>query len=110
MKEASLKEREQYLLVDIRRKDETATGILPGAKCVIWKDENGQNPHFLEEIKALEKEAKEQGKPLALICHAGGRSSAACDFLETQGIEAFSMTGGMSRALIMGIKLQDPAV
>lgn len=40
--------------------------------------------------------------PIYLICHVGGRSMRACEFLDGQGIDAVNVAGGMKAWLESG--------
>ncbi|HQU08427.1 MAG: hypothetical protein B7X06_00195 [Verrucomicrobia bacterium 21-51-4] len=36
-----------------------------------------------------------KGAPLLLLCHHGGRSARACEFLRSHGYQAINLTGGI---------------
>lgn len=71
--------------LDVRSPKEWKNGHVPGAKHIPIDD--------------LEKRVSEIGpkdKKYIVYCHAGGRSTAACEFLNSQGYSLlFNMTGGM---------------
>lgn len=74
-----------YIWLDVRSPREFRSGRIPGAKHIPIDD--------------LEQRAAEVGpkdKKYVVYCHAGGRSTAACEFLNSQGYSyLFNMTGGM---------------
>lgn len=74
---------EEIQLIDVREDEEVAYGMVPGAKHIPL----GQLPERLGELEA--------GAAVHIICKAGGRSAIACGFLESNGIEAINIEGGM---------------
>ncbi|VVB58163.1 Thiosulfate sulfurtransferase GlpE [Candidatus Anstonella stagnisolia] len=78
-----LKRKHEFLLVDVRTQDEWEEG---------HEEEAVHIP--LDELEARMGELPK--KPLAIICHSGGRSAAACGFLSSAGLDACNVTGGMS--------------
>jgi rhodanese-related sulfurtransferase len=70
------------VLVDVREPDETATGVIAGARLIPL----GQLASRLDEL--------EPGEVL-LICKGGGRSARACHLLQAAGRDAVSVAGGM---------------
>lgn len=71
--------------LDVRSPKEWGNGRVPGAKHI--------------PIDQLEKRVNEVGptdKKYIVYCHAGGRSTTACEFLHKRGYSSlFNMTGGM---------------
>ncbi|MEL6428429.1 MAG: rhodanese-like domain-containing protein [Planctomycetota bacterium] len=73
-------------LVDVRTPDETAAGIIPGAKLIP-----------MDEIEARRAELPSDGTPIVVYCAAGGRSAAVCDFLAQNGVDGLhNLLGGFS--------------
>lgn len=70
-------------LIDVREDEEVAAGMVPSAKHIVL----GTLPERVAEIDATQ--------PVLIICRSGRRSEMACDFLESQGIEAINVEGGM---------------
>jgi len=70
-------------LIDVRNTDEVATGKIAQAVNIPL--------HLLEaKMPDLNKQT-----PYAIICHAGGRSAQATQFLESYGFDVTNVTGGM---------------
>ncbi|MEY4605755.1 MAG: rhodanese-like domain-containing protein [Ilumatobacteraceae bacterium] len=69
-------------VVDVREADEYTGGHVPGAVHV--------------PLSTVAERAAEIGAmgTVYLICHSGGRSAHACDFLSRQGIDAVNVVGG----------------
>lgn len=73
------------LLIDVRKDEEVARGIIPGAVHI---------PLHLIPLKADELRSGEQ--PLVFYCHAGMRSAQACAFMVNQGRDQlFNLQGGV---------------
>lgn len=90
MKEITAKELEQKLaagekinIIDVREDEEVEAGKIPEAKHIRL----GEVP---ERIDELDKE-----QHYYIICHSGGRSGRACDFLEKKGYNVTNIKGGM---------------
>jgi rhodanese-related sulfurtransferase len=81
-----------YVLLDVRRPDEVAQGVIPGAKHIV-----------LDELPA-KADMLLKDKPLVVYCAKGGRAAQACAFLAAKifkelynlegGIEAWQNEGG----------------
>jgi rhodanese-related sulfurtransferase len=69
-------------IVDVREADEYMGGHVPGAVHVPLSTVADR----VAEIGAM--------GTVYLICHSGGRSAHACDFLSRQGIDAVNVVGG----------------
>ena len=80
MKELS----EGVILVDVREQDEWDAGHAPGAT-------------FLP-LSALQERVSElpRDSRLLIVCHSGGRSLRAVNFLRSEGLDAVNVEGGMS--------------
>lgn len=79
----------EVVLVDIRTPEEwAATGVPDVAETL---DLRGAG--FVEGLRALI--AANPGKPLAMICATGGRSTFATEALEKQGLPVLNVTEGM---------------
>ncbi|MCU9614999.1 rhodanese-like domain-containing protein [Caldibacillus lycopersici] len=78
-----LKDGEKVTIIDVREESEVATGKIPGAKHIPSAD----IPYSLDKL--------DKNEHYYIVCHAGGRSSAACEFLINQGYDVTNMTGGM---------------
>jgi rhodanese-related sulfurtransferase len=73
---------EGVVVIDVRMPDEYEQGHVPGAILIPL-------PELPERLGELPDE--ETGY---VICHLGGRSMKACDFLETQGYAMVNVAGG----------------
>ncbi|MFR9797702.1 rhodanese-like domain-containing protein [Streptomyces sp. MS06] len=70
------------LVVDVREADEYAAGHVPGARPMALRTvptRSGELPH---------------GRPVFVICASGNRSRAAADWLNSRGLDAYSVIGG----------------
>lgn len=74
---------EQVQLIDVREDDEVAAGMVPGAKHIAL----GTLPDRLSEV--------DSSQAVHVICRSGKRSAKACEILESGGIEAINVDGGM---------------
>lgn len=74
---------EQLYLIDVREADEVAHGKIPGAVHIPL----GEIQMRLGEL--------EKDKEYILICHSGGRSAFAGNYLTFQGFNVINMEGGM---------------
>ncbi|MCT2536756.1 rhodanese-like domain-containing protein [Aquibacillus koreensis] len=90
MKELSAKEVQQLVeenkprnIIDVRKDEEVATGVIPGAKHIAL----GSLPNRLDEL--------DKSQEYIMVCRSGGRSGNACQFLIEQGYKVINMTGGM---------------
>lgn len=81
-------------LVDVREPDEFASGHVPGARLVPLS----QIPAELDSLPADE--------PIYLICHSGGRSAQAGQFLAQQGLDARNVDGGTSAWISAGYPVE----
>lgn len=71
-------------VVDVRETDEFTAGHIPGAV-------NLPLSELQQSAAQLQK-----GVDYYIICHSGGRSSMACQFLSAQGLTVTNVMGGMS--------------
>jgi len=90
MKEMTAKEIEILInqgkklnIIDVREDDEVEKGKIPGAIHI---------PLGSVEIRMNELDKSEE---YIIVCHAGGRSARATEFLENQGYQVINMQGGM---------------
>ncbi|PEJ58998.1 rhodanese [Bacillus sp. AFS002410] len=81
--ESLLKEEKDINIIDVREVDEVANGMIPGATHI---------PLGLIEFRMSELDKNNE---YIVVCHAGGRSSRAVQFLESHGFNVANMTGGM---------------
>ncbi|MBI5365298.1 MAG: rhodanese-like domain-containing protein [Planctomycetes bacterium] len=71
--------------LDVRTPQETASGILSGALCIP-----------VDELERRMSELPRDGRPLLVYCASGGRSAAACEFLDGAGFEGLhNLEGGI---------------
>lgn len=75
---------EEIIVIDVREKNEVATGRIPGAK------------HIPLGHLALRKGELEKKQSYIIMCQSGNRSKAACGILEALGYKVEDMTGGMN--------------
>ena len=73
------------LLVDVREPVEASIAQIAGSQLIPM----GSLPQRLQEIPTE--------RPVALYCHHGMRSQYAAEWLERQGYETLSLTGGIDR-------------
>lgn len=75
--------RASLAILDVRESDEFAAGHIPEAKNL--------------PLSELAEGYQELGKSTAyyVICHSGGRSARACEFLSAQGFDVTNILGGM---------------
>lgn len=74
----------RWTLLDVREKWEVDTASIPG---VVWIP-MAEIPGRFEEI--------DRKQPLAVICHAGGRSRRVAEFLASQGFtQVVNVAGGI---------------
>ena len=75
---------EDFLLLDVREPDEIATAAIPWATTIPM----GAIPQRLAELPA--------DKPIAVLCHGGGRSARVTAFLNENGFpQAVNVAGGI---------------
>lgn len=71
-------------IIDVREDEEVAQGKIPGAKHIPLGD-------IPNELAKMDKQ-----QHYYVVCHSGGRSTAACEYMISQGYDVTNMTGGMS--------------
>ncbi|MDT0156267.1 rhodanese-like domain-containing protein [Microbacterium sp. ARD32] len=86
---AQLAAREGVPLIDVRERDEYASGHVPGAVNVPLSE-------LVDRLDELPTEAFD------VICQAGGRSARAVKALESQGYDATNVEGGTGEWIAQG--------
>ncbi|HHY73540.1 MAG TPA: rhodanese-like domain-containing protein [Bacillus bacterium] len=81
--ESLLNEGKKIDIIDVREAGEVAVGKIKGAVHI---------PLGLIEFRMHELN---KDKEYVIVCHSGGRSAAATQFLEFHGFKAANMRGGM---------------
>ena len=81
--EAKIAAGEPVNLIDVREVDEVRSGKIPTAVNI---------PLGLLEFRMNELD---KSKEYIVVCHAGGRSARAVQFLESEGYNVTNMNGGM---------------
>lgn len=80
-----IRSNKQLQIIDVRQPGEYMSGHIPGAQLIP-----------LNELPARFKEI-DPNKESVIVCHSGGRSSMACEFLQGQGYgKIHNLLGGMS--------------
>ncbi len=75
---------EEAFVLDVRRPDETAAGIVAGAVLIP-----------MDEIEERRSEIPTDGRMVLVYCAAGGRSAAVCDHLANAGYDGLhNLLGG----------------
>jgi rhodanese-related sulfurtransferase len=75
---------EDFVLLDVREPDELATASIPWATTIPM----GEVPERLGELP--------RDKPIAVLCHGGGRSARVTAFLNANGFpNAVNVAGGI---------------
>lgn len=75
--------RAEYLILDVREPEEIERASLPGTLNIPMNEV----PARLDEIP--------RDRPIAVLCHHGARSAQIALFLESEGIPAFNVAGGI---------------
>lgn len=70
-------------IVDVRTDEETAMGTIPGAK-TIPMDQIEDNLNYFDKDQTY-----------YIVCKVGGRSEKVVQYLQSQGIHAVNVEGGM---------------
>ncbi len=70
-------------IVDVRTDEETAMGTIPGAK-TIPMDQIEDNLNYFDKDQTY-----------YIVCKVGGRSAKVVQYLQSQGIHAVNVEGGM---------------
>lgn len=74
---------EEPVMIDVREPDEYAGGHIPGSRLIPL----GTLPERMNEIPS--------DREVVMICRSGGRSTAACQHLQSAGYQVKNLTGGM---------------
>ncbi len=83
--EESISKDKQAVIIDVRTPQEEVEGKIENAICL-----NIMNPSFIEKVKSLDKT-----KHYYVYCRSGGRSATACEFMESLGLTATNLAGGI---------------
>jgi rhodanese-related sulfurtransferase len=76
---------EDFMLLDVRNPDEIETASIPWATVIAM----GEIPQRLAELP--------KDKPIAVMCHAGGRSARVTSYLNENGYpDAVNVAGGIT--------------
>lgn len=82
-----LSEKGDHIIVDVRRPDECASGIIPGAVMIDIMNRE----LFMQELMKLDK-----SKSYLVYCRSGNRSGQACQVMESLGfVDTYNLVGGM---------------
>ena len=73
------------VIIDVRNPSEEEEGLIEGSINI-----NIMDPSFPEKIKSLDPD-----KNYYVYCRSGGRSSSACGFMESNGLNATNLNGGI---------------
>lgn len=83
----ALSQKEDYIILDVRRPDECATGIIENATMIDFMD----NEKFVTECQKLDPT-----KHYLIYCRSGNRSGKACMQLDGLGFQnTYNLMGGM---------------
>lgn len=81
-----ISQQDDVLVLDVRTPQEHASGVIPGALRIP-----------LGELEERHGEIPKDARKKLVVCEAGGRSAAACEFLSSEGFdELYNLAGGMS--------------
>jgi rhodanese-related sulfurtransferase len=93
---AELAARENTPLIDVRERDEFATGHVPGAVNIPMSEIGNR----LEELPS---------EAFDVICQAGGRSARVAQALEAQGYDPTNVEGGTGEWIAAGHRVEVPS-
>lgn len=93
---AELVSRENTPLIDVRERDEFASGHVPGAVNIPMSEIGGR----LDELPA---------ESFDVICQAGGRSARVAQALEAQGYDPTNVEGGTGEWIAAGHPVEVPS-
>lgn len=79
-----LEKRNELAIIDVREEDEYVSGHIKGSKSLPLSS-------FQETAKSLDK-----AQDYYIICHSGGRSQMASEYLGSLGYNVTNVLGGMS--------------
>lgn len=83
--EESISKDKQAVIIDVRTPEEEVEGKIENAIYL-----NIMNPSFIEKVKNLDKT-----KHYYVYCRSGARSATACEFMESLGLTATNLAGGI---------------
>lgn len=75
--------RSGYLILDVREDEELKIASIPGAIHIPM----AEIPHRLGELSPE--------RPIAVLCHHGVRSAQVTAYLQSNGLDAFNIAGGI---------------
>tara|TARA_B100001996_G_scaffold382894_1_gene376178 strand:- start:3967 stop:4281 length:315 start_codon:yes stop_codon:yes gene_type:complete len=78
-----LVQKEDFLFIDVREKDELAIASIDGATHIPLMT----LPQKVEEL--------DKTKETVIMCHSGVRSAQACLYLDTLGFDTYNVEGGI---------------
>ncbi len=93
---AELVERTGVPLIDVRERDEFATGHVPGAVNLPMSELGGR----MDELPA---------EAFHVICQIGGRSARVVEILEARGFDATNVEGGTGEWVAQGRPVEVPS-
>ena len=82
-----LSEKDDHIIIDVRRPDECASGIISGAVMIDIMNRE----LFMQELMKLDK-----SKSYLVYCRSGNRSGKACQIMEGLGfVDTYNLVGGI---------------
>lgn len=82
------------VIIDVRQPAEHAQARVAGARLIPL----AEVPSRLDEIRAA--------APVYVMCHAGGRSTEATEYLTTHGVDATNVDGGITSWAAAGLPVE----
>lgn len=76
---------ENAVIVDVRTPEEEAEGLIP----------NSINLNVMEQSFPAKVLDLDKSKTYYVYCRSGGRSANACKFMESNGLKAYNLIGGI---------------
>lgn len=88
----------QPVLIDVRQPAEYAQARVAGARLIP-----------LAEVPSRLAEIRELPGPVYVMCHAGGRSAEATEYLAAHGVDATNVDGGITAWAAAGLPVEHGA-